>query len=322
VPNSLIFDRAGDRAYLGSNVGLLTLDTTANTASVASPVAVGKLLAVSPDGTKAIVSNAPTDPLPPNQRVWVFDRGANTLTTFVLAGAISAEFDNDSFRAYIGASNGNVYVFSTLQTELTLAPGGSSTAVAPLASGPFTYLANSTGLVAISTCDNTVQPFPPTTSAPLLAGSVQNADQIIALNATGLDVETVTVSQPPSGFCPATVSYSNQFIDFGLGAFTAHQLLVATNGSHIVVLPAGINKVLAAIPGGGPGFIALPAGATEPLSGGMTLDGSTLWVGVGGTNTVDRVDLLGSTDNFQLPMTFKKSDGSPAPPDIVGVKPK
>jgi len=67
-------------------------------------------------------------------------------------------------------------------------------------------------------------------------------DQIIALNATGLDVETVTVSQPGSGFCPANVSYSNQFIDFGLGAFTAHQLLVGHERIQVVVLPVGINK--------------------------------------------------------------------------------
>ncbi len=322
TPNSLIFDKAGDRAYLGSDVGLLTLDTTSNLASVATPIAVGKLLAVSADGSKAIVSNAPTDPVVPEQRLWIFDRGSNTLSTFVLAGAISAAFDNDNFRAYIGANNGNVYVFSPLQTELTLVAGGSSTGVAPLASGPFTYLANSTGLITISTCDNTILASPPTTSTPLLVGSPQNVDQIIALNATGLDVETVTVSQPGSGFCPANVSYSNQFIDFGLGAFTAHQLLVATNGSKVVVLPVGINKIFEAIPGGGPGFITLPAGATEPLSGGLTLDGATLWVGVGGTNSVDRIDLLGSTDNLQIPMTFKKPDGSPAPPDIVGVRPK
>jgi hypothetical protein len=322
TPNSMIFTLAGDRAYIGSAVGLLVLDTSANTVSVATPIAVGKVLAVSPDGNTAIVSNAPTEPVVPNQRVWVFNRSSNTVSTFVLAGAISGAFDNDSFRAYIGADNGNVYVFSPFLSTLTLTPGGSSTGVAPLASGPFTYFANSTGMTAFSTCDNSLQASPPTTSTPLLIGTVKNADQIIALNATGLDVETVTVTQPGSGFCPANVSYSNQFIDFGQGAFAAHQLLVATNGSKVVVLPVGIPKIFEAIPGGGPGFISLPAAATEPLSGGLTLDGATLWVGVGGANTVDRIDLLGSTDNLQIPMSFKKSDGSPAPPDIVGVKPK
>jgi hypothetical protein len=322
TPNSMIFDRAGDRAYIGSAVGLLILDTTANTVSVATPIAVGKVLAVSPDGSKAIVSNAPTDPVVPNQRVWFFDHGANTISTFVLSGAISAAFDNDSFRAYIGANNGNVYVLSPFLSTVTLVAGGSSTGVAPLSSGPFTYFANSTGMLAFSTCDNSPQASPPTTNTPLLIGAIPNKNQIVALNSTGLDVETVTVTQPGSGFCPPNVSYSNQFIDFGQGAFTAHQMLLATNGSKVVVLPTGINKIFEAIPGGGPGFITLPAGATEPLSGGLTLDGTTLWVGVGGANTVDRIDLFASTDNLQIPMSFKKSDGSPAPPDIVGVKPK
>ena len=60
-------------------------------------------------------------------------------------------------------------------------------------------------------------------------------------------METVTTSAltPPVAItpanCPGNVSYSNQFIDFGLGALTANQLLVASNGSHVVVLPAGLT---------------------------------------------------------------------------------
>jgi hypothetical protein len=54
----------------------------------------------------------------------------------------------------------------------------------------------------------------------------------------------------------------------------------------------------------------------------MTLDGNTLWVGVTGSNNVDRIDLLGSADNLQVATNFKKSDGTAAPPNIVAVKPK
>ena len=63
-------------------------------------------------------------------------------------------------------------------------------------------------------------------------------------------------------------------------------------------------------------------GATEALSGAMTPDGNIIWAGIGGTNSVDRINLSSGTDDIQVPMTFKKSDGSAAPPNVVGLKPK
>lgn len=338
VANSIVFDRSGAHGYIGTNVGLVLLDTASNVASLVTPVAIGKVLAVSADGNRAIVSNSaddpstntPIDPFPSEQRVWLFDNSAHTVTTFILTGGFAAAFDDDGFRAYVVSSNGNVYVLSTVLTTVTVPIGGSSTSVTTLASGPFNYIANSAGLKVIATCNNAVQAVsPPTNSTTIqLVGSVRNSNTIVAMDSTGLDVETVTASAltPPVAItpanCPGNVSYSNQFIDFGLGALTANQLLVASNGSHVVVLPAGLNRILVAIPGGGPGSIPLPAGATQALSGTMTQDGSTIWVGVAGTNSVDRINLLSSADEVQIPMTFKKSDGSPAPPNVIAIKPK
>ena len=342
VPNSLVFDRAGAKGFIGSASGLIVLDTASKTATLATPVPIGKVLAVSADGNRVIISNSandpstntPIDPFPSEQRVWVFDQNVSTITTFVLPGAVAATFDDDGFRAYVVANNGNVYVLSTVLTTVTTNIGGSSTDVTPLASGPFVYIANSAGLEVIATCNNVQQAVtPPTASSTIqLVGSTKNSNSIIAMDSTGLDVITAATSAltPPVAItpanCPGNVSYSNQFMDFGLGAITAHQLLVGSNGSHIAVLPAGINRVLAAIPGGQPGggtsSIPLPAGATEPLSGGMTPDGDTLWIGVAGTNSVDKINLLTGADETQLPMTFKKSDGSAAPPNIVAIVPK
>jgi hypothetical protein len=340
VPNSILFDRTGTRGFLGSASGLIVLDTAAKTATLATPVPLGKVLAVSADGNRVIISNSandpstntPIDPFPSEQRVWVFDQSASTITTFVLPGAVAATFDDDAFRAYVVANNGNVYVLSTVLTTVTTNIGGSSTDVTPLASGPFVYIANSAGLKVMATCNNVQQAVtPPTNSTTIqLVGSVKNTNQIIAMDSTGLDVITATTSAltPPVAItpanCPGNISYSNQFIDFGLGAITARQLLVGTNGSHVAVFPAGLNKVLTAVPApGGVVFaIPLPAGATEPLSGSMTPDGNLIWAGIGGTNSVDRINLFNGTDDMQVPMTFKKADGSPAPPNIVAIVPK
>jgi hypothetical protein len=337
VPNSIVFDRTGAHAYIGTAVGLAVLDPSTNAVTLPAPGLLAKVLAVSPDGNKAILSNAANDPstgnpIEPNvanQRVFVFDRQANTVTTFVAAGAVAANFDDDGFHAYIVANNGKFYVFSPLQTFLTSTIGGSSTDVANLSSGPFAYVANSAGLQAIATCNNSVQSAVPTNSSTIqLVGAVKNQDVIIAVDSTGIDVETVTVTplSPPTNItaanCAPGVSYSNHFIDFGVGPFTARQLLVGSNGSHVAVLPAGIPGIFDAIPSGGFAPVALAAGATEPLSGGITPDGNTAWIGVAGSNTVDRIDLNGGIDNLQLKMNFVKTDGSPAPPDLVALKPK
>jgi len=296
------------------------------------------VLAVSADGNQVIISNAaidpgtgnPIDPFPSEQRVWVFDKNATTITTFVQPGAVAANFDDDGFRAYIVASNGNVYVFSPQLTLQTFSIGGASTDVTQLASGPFAFVANSAGLKVIATCNNAPQAAtPPTNSSTIqFVKSVRSANTIVAVDSSGIDVVSVNASDltapvtiTPAN-CPGNVSYSNSFVDFGVGAFTANQLLVGSSGTHIAVLPAGINKVFTVLNGNNLGVAQLPAGATEPLSGGMTPDGSTIWVGVGGTNSVDRVNLLDNVDEVQIPMTFKKIDGSAAPPNLVVIRPK
>lgn len=341
-PNSLVFDRSGATGYLGTSNGLATLNTGTNAVQLISPVPIGKVLAVSADGTQVIISNAANDPstgqpidqFPAEQRVWVFNKSANTITTFVVAGAVAANFDDDGFRAYIVANNGNVYVFSPFLTLQTFNIGGVNGDVTQLASGPFAYVANSAGLKSIATCNNAPQTTnPPTnsTTAIQFVQSVRNTNTLVAVDSPGLDIESVNTSDltPPttitSANCPGNVSYSNNFLDFGIGAFTARQLLVGSAGTHIAVLPAGLNKVLTAVNTNNvfsAGSVPLPAGATEALNGSLTPDGATLWVGVAGTNTVDRINLNTNADEVQIPMTFKKADGSPAPPNLVVIKPK
>ena len=337
TPNSLVFGSSGTMGYLGTSAGLVSLTTATNVVSVVDPAVIGKVLAVSANGTKVIVSNAAKDPQgnviepnPANQRVWVFDQSTNSTQAFVLRGAIAAAIDNDGFRDYIvtGNGSGNVYVFSPALTLQTVTVAGTHADVSSLPSDEFVYVATGPGLSPIGTCNNAPQPAITTTSAVQLVQPVANADVIVAANQTGLDIETATVTPltAPTVISPANctpnVSYSNQFIDFGLGAFTARQLLVSSNGTNVAVLPNGINQVLAAVIGGGIKNVALPAGATGPLSGGMTPDGVTLWIGVAGTNTVDQIDLTAVADVKQVATTFKKSDSSAAPPDIVALLPK
>ena len=337
-PNSMLFDRAGTTGFIGTSNGLASLNTSTNAVQLVSPVPIGKVLAVSADGNQVIVSNAandpstgtPIDPFPSEQRVWLFDKSSSTITTFILTGAVAANFDDDGFRAYVAASNGNVYVISSFLSPQTISLGGVNTSVTQLPSGPFVYVTNSAGLQAIATCNNAIQATtPPTNSTNIqFVQSVRDSNMFVAVDSPGLDIESANAADltPPTTItpanCPGIITYSNNFIDFGIGAFTANQLLVGSAGTHIAVLPAGINKVLTLLNGNSVGAANLPAGATEALSGGMTTDGATLWVGVAGTNTVDRINLLNNADEVQIPTAFKKADGSPAPPNLVVIKPK
>jgi len=337
-PNSMLFDRAGTTGFIGTSNGLATLDPTTNLVQLVSPIPIGKVLAVSADGTQVIVSNAaidpstgnPIDPFPSEQRVWLFNKSNSTITTFILTGALAANFDDDGFRAYVAASNGNVYVLSPFLSPQTLTIGGVSTDVTQLPSGPFVYVANSAGLQSIATCNNVVQSTtPPTNSTNIqFVQSVRDSNMFVAVDSPGLDIESANAANltPPTTItpanCPGIITYSNNFIDLGVGAFTAHQLLVGSAGTHIAVLPAGINKVLTLLNGNSVGAATLPAGATEALNGSLTPDGATLWVGVAGTNTVDRINLNDNADEVQIPTAFKKADGSPAPPNLVVIRPK
>ena len=87
----MLFDRAGATGFIGTSTGLASLNTATNAVTLVSPVPMVKLLAVSADGNQVIISNAandpgtgtPIDPFPSEQRFWVFDKSANTITTFV-----------------------------------------------------------------------------------------------------------------------------------------------------------------------------------------------------------------------------------------------
>jgi trimeric autotransporter adhesin len=318
-PNSFLFSLDGLTAYIGTDAGLVKLDPSLNSVVTVAPEAVGTVLAVSRDGNQVVISNAPNDPNPLNHRLRFFHQPTGTLATFILHNAVAAAFTPDGFKAYIGATDGNIYVFSLSITLQTLSPGGSFKSVAVLASGPLAFLANSTALNAFNVCNNSQTTSAPTNTAPQLLGSILNSDRIVALDTTGLNIETVNVGTPGSGFCPPTVSYTNEFIDFLAGPFTANQLIVPGNAAHIVVLPKGRNQIFSAISGSGPGVATLTAGATEALSGGMTLDGNTLWVGVQGDHTLHRINLLTLADEFQMQPNV---NGAQSTPDLVVVKPK
>lgn len=321
-PTSMAFSGDGSKLYVDTTAGLVSIDPTSNAATLLDADPVGLILAVSHDGTKVIVSNAKSQPDVPSQRLFIFDSTSNSLQTFILPGAVAAAFDNDGFKAYVAANfpsqQARVYVWSPFLTLRTLTATGTPNSVAPVAAGPLTYVANGTTINAFNVCDNSPSADVATTSVPQLLGSPKNSNTIIAANQTGIDIESVNLADATIGQCPPPVSYTNQRVDFGVG-FIARQLLVASNNSRIVVLPVGLNQVLFNAAPATPVVVPLAGSATEALSGDLSQDGFTLWAGVAGTNTVDRINLVTLSDEFQIQLNL---NGTNAAPDILAVKPK
>lgn len=175
-PNSLMFDLAGDKAYMGSQFGAQLITTSNLGSSTSSPftaigTVTGNILAISPDGNFAIFSDTVH---PPNQ-VYVTNVTSATspaISPFKITGAIAAAFSPDNLKAYIlacittsavpctssGAVAGNtLYVYSTLKSLQTIPLSAPATSVTFSTNGAFAFLSGGSTTAPISifdTCDD------------------------------------------------------------------------------------------------------------------------------------------------------------------------
>lgn len=330
APTSMAFTSDGLKLFVDTSSGLVAVDAFSNAATLVDADAIGTILAVSPDGTKVIISNVKFQLDVPSQRIFIFDSSNGTLQTFILPGAVAAAFTSDGFKAYIAANfldlrtnpptpGSAIYVWSPALTLRTLSATGKPNSVAPITAGPLSVVADGSGLQVFNVCDNSLNTTLSTTSAPQLVAAQKNANTIAVVNQTGVDIKFANLPDTTIGQCPPPVTFNNQFSGFGLGTFTARQVLFGSNGSHIAVLPVGINQIGVAIPSAGPGVIPIAAGGTEAVSGDLTQDGNTLWAGVGGTNTVHEISLDGGGDFFQVQLNLNNTN---AVPDLIAVRPK
>jgi hypothetical protein len=184
TPNSFLFIPAGTRAYLGSDKGLMFVDVGAqspavNTVSQATTpcnVAVcGKVLAISADGNRVVVSDTTTQP----NQVYIFDAAHATTppVDLLIDGASAAAFSPDQMKIFItgvtkdqdGNLRNTLNVYSTvdaLQTATLSHPVAPSnflpaTDIGFSADGSFSYISGASQptqvtanfISAYSTCD-------------------------------------------------------------------------------------------------------------------------------------------------------------------------
>jgi hypothetical protein len=235
-PNSLLFDPAGDKAFMGSDFGALLISPanfgTSNSPFTGLGTVTGKVLATSNDGTTAVFA----DTLHTPNQVYVVNAAANSLsaTPLNISQAVASAFSPDGLKAFIfGNGGGSLYVYSpqqALQGPIALAGPVNANSVAFSSNGAFAFVAEAAAnsgaanLTAFNTCNNQVATSPPTSPNPPILATVPlpgnplfmkvlpglqiegrdssgypipDGQHVLVLDATGVDILTSEISPPP-----------------------------------------------------------------------------------------------------------------------------
>jgi hypothetical protein len=320
-PNSMVFDKAGSKAYLGSSAGMVIFDATSGTITGTAAGLTGTVLAVSNDGVKVLISDTTNTP----QKVFVYDTSANNAQEFDVPGVTAADFNSDNSKAYFtspsSASGGSaVYEYSPAAGEKKLTFSADGVAFTP--QGAVAYFGGGS-IMGLAVC-NDAKVDAAAGTASILSPTPDGSHMIGVGSAGWLDMQyTVTNGNG----CPPAAS--NTIRNAALPAFvgTPTQISVASDNSNAFLTGyTGGTPVATGIPfyhlaDGTTGTINLSGSGGALLSGGLTQDAHSLYVGIGangGTGPqVHRIDLTaagGPADANQISVTFN--------PRIVVVRPK
>jgi hypothetical protein len=241
APNSLLFDLAGDKVFMGSEFGAVIISPgnfgSANNpfSSLPAPgtplgVVTGKILAISPNGSFALYSDTVSTP---NQVYFVSPAAVTPLN---INSATTAAFSPDSLKVFILGNGGNtLYVYSQLQALQPSIPlPAPATSIIFNSTGSFALLSGGTSpsnLAIYRTCDNSAVslsagaiPGPPLFLKMVPAGNLPlgstfgntiipsdldtaGLDFFFGLDNTGIDIIATTSSQDLTTTpCPQQVS--------------------------------------------------------------------------------------------------------------------
>lgn len=317
--NSLVINSTGTTAYLGSSQGLIVVN--ASTSAVTSTVTnvLGTVLGVSPGGQFVVASDTGAG------KVYVFDSVNNQVSTFNIAGATRVGFTQDSLKTYIVAGT-NLYQFSPLSALRTIPMNAPANDVAVNRSGQFAYVAGgeAASVVDRSTCvnDSTWAPaagdIEGTGATPDLIASAATG-YMLAVEGASSEIDRITpgIGAPAAGTsCPPNLTNTLVTANFGVGAFTPRQIIVTADGSKAYVTSDQASILMFDVAATTTAVIPLAGGGTQSFTGGATLDGKNLYVGVGGVSAVHRIDTTAapaSADVQQISVSFV--------PDLVAVRP-
>lgn len=310
VPNSMVFSPDGTKAYIGSDAGLLIFDPGTNTVTATASGLTGKVLKVSNNGSKVVISDISAG------KVFVFDTTANSSQEFDIANVTAADFASDNSKAYF-TSGTNVYEYSPSTGLKTLSFQGDGVVFTPQTSVAFF---GGSSILGLAICNDSS--IPGAAGAANILGVTPNGTHMIGAGSGGWLDLSYTIAALPNVGCPITESNTMKTGAFPAFVGTPTQIAVASDDSNAFLTGYSGGSNATGVPfyhlaDGTTGTIALSAGG--PLfSGGLTQDAHSLYVGVGGSSpAVHRIDLTasgGPADANSISVSFN--------PRIVVVRPK
>jgi len=353
TPNSMVFTRSGTRAFLGTDSsdfgtkGLMVFVPGSSGSVTQFAGVAGKVLAVSNDGTRVVVSDTVDTP----NQVFIFSCGGTgscstpANTPLNITGATAAAFSPDGLKAFIVANSGSsstLYIYSTLDALKTVPLSSTAPAndVIFLGEGGFGYIAGGvpSGVSVVPTCEDPSNPAVSTFTTPgtpLMLRLLPDG-KLLALDPPLLDVISSTLtgtgcsySRPYPGasggpLIPGSLAVSNTVssVNLGLGAIVPSQFLVSGDAKNAYLISNSLPSVLLFnIPNQLISGIQL-AGDATPLNASLTVDGTQLYVGAS-DGTVHVLDTVLGSDLHQVSFTSNLCGQVPTPclPDLVAAVP-
>ena len=311
LPNSIASGSAGTTLYLGSANGIMSVNV--NTAAVSvSAAAVGKIIAISPDGNYLLVSDSVTG------SVYLYSTSNSRVIQSQSVTAFAGAFTPDSASVSFLSPGNQLYYDTVLPSStfstLTYTPN----AIDVSSQGGMTYVTSS-ALGAIdtrATCNQTDWQTLAAT-APTLVAHLPNGNGAVVADSPMVDV--VTTGSIAAG-CPPKPQSTVTAYDLGFGSFTANQMFVSGDSSRVYIL-SDLNKVIGLnLTTLTPFSIPLTGGAI-PTTGGVMIDNSLLYVG-GSDGNVHVLTVSSGSDTAQVSPGLKDPNGGAVIPDLVYVLPK
>jgi hypothetical protein len=308
-PNSMVFSPDGTKAYIGSDAGLLVFDPGTNTVTATASSLTGKVLKVSNNGNKVVISDTSAG------KVFVFDTIANSSQEFDIPNVTAADFASDNSKAYF-TSGTNVYEYSPNTGLKTLSFGADGVVFTPQTSVAFF---GGSSILGLAVCNDSSVPGA-AGAANILRVAPDGAHMIGAGSGGWVDLAYKIAALPNVG-CPVAETNTIKTGAFPAFVGTPTQIAIASDDSNAFLTGYTGGVDATGIPfyhlaDGTTGTIALSA-AGPLFSGGTTQDAHSLYVGVGGSSpAVHRIDLTaaGTPDANQISVSFN--------PRIVVVRPK
>lgn len=342
APNSMVLSNDLSSIYMGSSTELMILSVAGSNVTVTAlfPSIVGKVLAVSPDNSSVVVTDA-------SRNLTYLVSNAGGITTEIGGTGTRAAWTQDSTTVYITTTDGRILVHSSFTGWQPVATGQVSDVVVtvpnagiylggnpiqPRTNCPATTINNpNTGFN--QTTSNAFYPLAPgnnlAASADLLAATNDGA-HILGANVAGFSDVVTNVKK---GSCPVT--FNNTFTAArpftGIAPTSITGVLATTDSAFSFVTYQGIGG---AVPQYAPATGTLnliplqktAAGAPiAPVSGVVSSDNLTVYVGTSGDNIVHR--LTRGTTAFADTATpvipaLPGLTGGIATPDLLVQKPR